>query len=86
LWGIVIIALVLLFVNWPARVQETPDEWWHLTIDLHAQMDRLGNKPDRDFVRGMVNKLAIDTTVIPTQAEQFWLLSIKAELSKRRVR
>ena len=83
-WAIIITSLIIVAMNWPSRAQETPDEWWHLTVDLHAQMHRINNEPDRRFLRSMINKLAVDTDAIPTLGEQFWLLSIRDELKKRK--
>ena len=66
--------------------QETSAEWWTLTLDLQSQASHIGNEPDRRFIRSMINKLAAKDDAMPTQGEQFWLLSIKAELAKRKCR
>ena len=64
--------------------QETPAEWWILTLDLQSQAYRIGNEPDRQFLRSMINKLAVSEDAMPSRLEQFWLLSIRKELQRRR--
>ena len=84
-WGLVC-WLLITFAIWgaPAHGQESPDEWWALTLDLQAQMHRIHNVPDQRFIREMVNKLAVEPGSVPTLGEQFWLLSIRDELKRRR--
>ena len=78
------VLLTLLLGATLAPTQETPQEWWVLTLDLQSQAARIGNAPDRRFIREMLNKLAAKDDATPTLAEQFWLLSIRDELKKRK--
>jgi hypothetical protein len=60
---------------------QTPNEWWTLTLEL--QRSRINNEPDRQFIRKMINELAVSPDAVPTIAQQHWLLSIKKELDRR---
>ena len=81
-------AAILMFLGvWMIRsslAQESADDWWHLTVDLHAAMDKIHNEPDRKFIRQMINELSLSTETMPLPYQQRWLLSIKHELDKRR--
>ena len=79
----VCVAIFVLFMSIRPAPAGEPDDWWHLTISLHAQMDRINNEPDRAFLRQMVNALAVASDAVPTAAQQKWLLSIQHELDRQ---
>ena len=82
----VCVAIFLLFMTWrpvPAQVDSEANYWWYVTIELLAQSDRIGNEPDRRFLRQMRNELAVTHEAVPTVTQQRWLLSIQRELKRR---
>jgi hypothetical protein len=83
--AITFVVMVLLFVfTKRTHPEDARVDWWHLAVDLDAASRRLGNEPDRQFIREMINELAADPDATPSPAKQRWLLSIKRELEGRR--
>jgi hypothetical protein len=81
--GIWLILVILFALVMPAH-SRTPDEWFLLTMELQHAMDRIGNEPDRRFIRKMINELTATDNAMPTPAQAHWLLSIKNELDRRK--
>jgi hypothetical protein len=88
MWAIeLLVAFALVFgivmtIRVIAARSETPDEWFKLVATIEQHQDHL-DEEDRQFIRYMTNVLTLDQAVMPTAAQQRWLLDIKRRMETK---